>query len=164
VEQVWVAVISVTGALLGSLMGSWMTAKVSRQAQELTISEQHDRQRREAFCEALNALLAYRSREIKRAAEAHESGRSIDEVPAAGAAREARSSCRYHLVVLRVLMPGEDVPRRYSELLDLAHQISDLPADASIEVATRVKSEIEDLATDFGERSPSRLGARLDSK
>lgn len=82
-SELWVAAIGVAGALLGGLSGSWMTARVSRQTQEAVHTEQHRRERREAFCEAVNALLSYRLLEIKRSVEALESEGSVDVVPTA---------------------------------------------------------------------------------
>lgn len=149
-SEVWVAAIGVAGALLGGLGGSWMTARVSRQTQQLAHAEQRTREGREAFCKAISALLTYRHLETKRSMEALDSGVSVDEVPTAHLAREARATCRYHLVVLRVLMPGEDVPRRYAELLELTHDIS---RESSLSLASQVKADIEQLAEDFGRRT-----------
>ena len=149
-DEMWVAVIGVAGALLGGLSGSWMTARVSRQTQEAAYAEQRRRERRESFCEAINALFGYRHLEIKRVMEALQEGVSIDQVPTAQLAREARATCRYHLVVLRVLMPGEDIPRRYAELLDLTHNIS---RESTPSLAEKVKVDIETLAEDFGSRA-----------
>ncbi len=148
--ETWAAAIGVIGALVGSLLGAWMTARVTRQAQESAHREQFERERRLAFCEALNALLGYRARELRRI---HELDTSIDDVNLAAPAREMRSTCRYHLVVLRVLMPGDSVPSRYAELLDAARQISKqaTPRDGTALAAT-VKDGIESLAEEFAGR------------
>lgn len=47
-------------------------------------------------------------------------------------------------------MPLDDVPRRYADLLELAHSISSVDAQTSLQTAARVKHEIEQLAHDFG--------------
>lgn len=151
-NEVIAAVIGVTGALLGSFVGSWMTVRATRQTEEIAHREHRQRECRVAFCEAINALLVYRAREIKRSMDAAETGLTIDEVPSVRAARDARSTCRYHLVVLRVLMPGETIPGRYAELIDAAHAISEFDSQEGILIAADVKRDIEHLAHDFGAR------------
>ena len=149
--EIWAVAIGVLGALVGSVLGAWMTARVTRQAQESAHREQFERERRLAFCEALHALLGYRARELRRI---HEHDVSIDDVNLAAPAREMRSTCRYHLVVLRVLMPGDSVPTRYAALLETAQQISKqaTPADGTALAAT-VKEGIESLAEEFAGRT-----------
>lgn len=149
--ETWAAAIGVVGVLIGSFLGAWMTARVTRQAQESAHREQFERERRLAFCEALNALLGYRARELRRM---HEHEGSIDDVNLAAPAREMRSTCRYHLVVLRVLMPGDSVPARYADLLETAQQISKqaTPAEGTA-VASTVKEGIEGLAEEFATRT-----------
>lgn len=156
-NEVWVAIIGVGGALLGSVSGAWMTSRVARQAQDMTYRVQSLRERREAFCEAVNALLSYRIWELRRVEESRSTGLSVDDVPSATAAREARSSCRYHLVVLRVLMPGDETASRYAQLLDQTHRISrdhalDAGESSGTALAASVKTEIEAFAQQFGER------------
>lgn len=43
-----------------------MTARAARQTQEAANQHYAERERREAFCEAVNALLSYRALELKR--------------------------------------------------------------------------------------------------
>lgn len=149
--ETWAALIGVIGALVGSALGAWMTARVTRQAQESAHREQFERERRVAFCEALNALLGYRARELRRI---HEHADSIEDVNLAAPAREMRSTCRYHLVVLRVLMPGDMVPARYAELLETARQISkQATPTAGTALAATVKDGIESLAEEFASRT-----------
>lgn len=150
-NELWIAIISVTGALLGTLLGSLMTQRMARQSQALAFREQQTRERRESLARALNALLVYRTAETRRAIEAVETGIPVDDVPSASAAREARGTCRFYVVELRILMPDHVVPARYAELVEQAHAISKLPTRAEILAASvQVKHEIEDLADRYG--------------
>lgn len=151
--EVWAAGIGVLGALIGSIVGAWISARVARESQLNSHRQQSARERREAFCEAMNALLIYRSRELKRLHDSLENGISVDEVPSAAPAREQRSTCRYYLVVLRVLMPGDGIPSRYARLLDDTQSISKQSSEVEgIQRASEVRTEFDQLTEDFGRR------------
>lgn len=149
--DVWVALIGVFGALTGSLTGAWMAARVARQSQETMNRQHYQRETREAFCEALSALLAYRAAELKRIHDAVELGITVDDASVAAAARELRSACGYHEVVLKVLMPSDDIPHHYSTHLKRAREISKQETlEQAIVLSRSVRSDIEALAGTYG--------------
>jgi hypothetical protein len=149
--EIWPAVIGVCGALLGSLLGGWLTSNATQRSREVQRRAEERDRLLAAIADALNAVLAYRAAELRRAHEVIDAGIAPDDAESALAAREARRSAMYRLTMLRILMPESPLARDLGELVQEARSIGhSTDIESALAKASSVTKKVESLAVASG--------------
>ena len=149
--EIWPAVIGVVGALLGSLLGGWLTNNATERTRSLQRRTEETDRLVAAISDALNAVLAYRAAELRRAHEAIGSGLDPDNVDSALAAREARRFAMYRLTILRILMPESQLADDLASLVQEVRRIGHAKdIDSALATASLVTTKVDSLAVTSG--------------
>lgn len=150
-SEIWPAMIGVCGALLGSLLGGWLTSNATQKSREVQRKAEERDRLLGAIADALNAVLAYRAAELRRAHEVVGAGIAPNDAESVLATREARRSATYRLTMLRILMPHSPLARDLDEVIQEARSIGhSTDIQSALTKAASVTKKVESLAVASG--------------
>lgn len=157
-ENFAVALISVVGALLGTLMGGWLSLRATTKQHALQRQDQELRLLDDSFFRAIDELEAYRRLELTRAHESTLQGVSPADAPSAPDVRTARSVCRRALLTFKVHSQEPHRTHQLDQIFAEIETISDQPDVATVRaVSSGVTDRLEAAVVEFSELRQARL-------